>query len=186
MDKQSTPTLLPMQQRRDANKIKMLSHTAVRVRDLARTREFYEDVLGLPLVSTQTVTVDPETREPTNYIHCFFELADGSTVAFFQFDDGIRGEPFPHTSDGFERHIALRTETEEEVLKLSQRFQDLGIETFTVDHDWCLSVYAVDPDNDLIEVTYHRPSADQVLDMPDARALLDEWLAKLKPPEAAG
>jgi len=177
-------TLLPTEQRRGGNKIKMLSHTAVRVRDLGKTREFYEDVLGLPLVSTQLQSVNPETGEPTNYMHCFFEVADGSTIAFFQFDEGIRGPILPHTSDAFERHLALRTDTEEEVRRLSKRYQELGIETYTVDHDWCFSVYAIDPDGDNIEVTYHRPHADEVLSMPDARVQLDEWLAKLETPKA--
>lgn len=184
MGAQAIPALLPTQQRRAGNDIKMLSHTAIRVRDLGKTREFYEDVLRLPLVSTQVITLEPTTQEQTNYAHIFFELADGSTIAFFQFEDGIRAEMAPHVSDAFERHLALRVNTEEDVLKVYQRYQDLGLETFTVDHDWCFSVYTLDPDGDTIEVTYHRPSADQVLAMPDARALLDEWLAKLKQPKA--
>lgn len=158
----------------------MFSHTAVRVRDLEQTRRFYEDLVGLPLVSTQVVTTDPETREPTSYVHCFFELADGSSIAFFQFENGIRDEMVPHTRDPFERHLAVRTDSEQNVLDLYQRYQDAGIETFTVDHDWCFSVYANDPDGDTFEVTYHRPSADEVLNMPDdAHARLKEWLSTL-------
>ncbi|MNM83454.1 Glyoxalase-like domain protein [compost metagenome] len=143
---------------------------------MEKTRHFYEDILGLPLVSSLVAHFDVVTNEPSNYIHCFFELGDGSAVAFFQFEDGYRDEPFPRISDPYERHTALRADTEENVTKLHEKAVAAGVDCFIVDHDWCYSLYLTDPDGEIVEITAHRPSADEVLDQAGARETLDQWL----------
>jgi len=165
-----------MAQRRSNTRVKQLSHSAVRVADIRKTRVFYEDLLGLPLTSSQVADYDPVTNEKSNYIHCFFEVADGSMIAFFQFEEGFHGEIAEHTDDAFERHIAFRTDSVDNVNDLYERAKVAGVECFTVDHDWCYSVYMTDPDSEVVEVTFHRPSADVVLDQPElARERLDHW-----------
>ena len=59
-----------------------LHHHAFVVADQERTRQFYEDVIGLPLVETWC-----ETADDSDFCHTFYELADGSCLAFFQFAD---------------------------------------------------------------------------------------------------
>lgn len=164
-------------QRRAKNSIQQLSHSAVRVRDMEKTRWFYEDLLGLPLTSSLVAHFDVVTNAPSNYIHCFFELADGSAVAFFQFEEGYRDEPFPRISDPYERHTALRADSDESVVRLHERAKSAGVECFTVDHEWCYSLYLTDPDGEIIEITAHRPSAEEVLDHEGARDILEQWLA---------
>ena len=167
-----------MSQRRANTRIKQLSHSAVRVADISKTRAFYEDLLGLPLTSSQIANFDPGTNAESNYIHCFFEVADGSMIAFFQFEEGYHGEMYDHTDDAFERHIAFRTDSIEYVDELYERVKAAGFDCFTVDHDWCYSVYMTDPDKDVVEVTFHRPSADVVLDQPGlARERLEYFSA---------
>jgi glyoxylase I family protein len=167
-----------MAQRRTNTRIKQLSHSAVRVADIRKTRAFYEDLLGLPLTSSQIADFDPGTNAESNYIHCFFEVADGSMIAFFQFEEGYHGDMAEHTDDAFERHIAFRTDNIEYVDELYERAKAAGVECFTVDHDWCYSVYMTDPDSEVVEVTFHRPSADVVLDQPEvARERLEYWFA---------
>jgi glyoxylase I family protein len=167
-----------MAQRRANTSIKQLSHSAVRVKDIRETRAFYEDLLGIPLVSSQIADFDPGTNAESNYVHCFFEVADGSMIAFFQFEEGFHGEMYKHTDDAFERHIAFRTDRIEHVDELHERVSAAGFDSFVVDHDWCYSVYMTDPDEDVVEVTFHRPSADVVLDQPAlARETLEYWFA---------
>jgi len=166
-----------VQRRRAATRIRQLSHTAVRVDDMSRTRAFYEDLLGLPLVSSLIADFDVVTNDESNYIHCMFELADGSCIAFFQFEKGYRGAISEHTDDPYERHIALRVDTEADVDDLHERSKALGVDCFIVDHDWCYSLYMTDPDGERVEVTMHRPSADIELNQPDAHARLENWLA---------
>ena len=165
-------------QRRANIPIKQLSHTAVRVMDMRKTRAFYEDLLGLPMISSQIADFDVVTGEKSNYIHCFFEMADGASLAFFQFEEGFRGALAEHTDDPFERHLGLRADSIEYVDDLYLRAKAAGVNCYIVDHDWCYSLYMIDPDGETVEVTLHRPSADVVLDQPDvARERLEHWLA---------
>src|SRR5690349_19118543 len=63
-----------------------LHHTAFTSRDLEATRHFYEDIIGLPLVATWCEKDELFGKERV-YCHCFFGLADGGALAFFQFAD---------------------------------------------------------------------------------------------------
>jgi len=61
-----------------------LHHTAYVTKDLEATRAFYEDLIGLPLTATWSEQ-DELFGAVRTYCHCFFGLADGSALAFFQF-----------------------------------------------------------------------------------------------------
>ena len=68
-----------------------LHHGAWTTRDMARTRAFYEEVIGLPLLATWC-EADRLFGKVRTYVHCFFGLADGSALAFFQFADAAELE----------------------------------------------------------------------------------------------
>ncbi len=55
-----------------------LHHTAYVTRDLERTRAFYEDLIGLPLLATWCES-DMLFGAMRTYCHVFFGLADGWT-----------------------------------------------------------------------------------------------------------
>ena len=63
-----------------------LHHTAYTTKDMEKTREFYEEVIGLSLVATWSES-DELFGKVRTYCHCFFGLADGGALAFFQFAD---------------------------------------------------------------------------------------------------
>jgi glyoxylase I family protein len=88
-----------------------LHHTAYVSKDLEKTRAFYEDVIGLPLVATWSES-DELFGAVRTYCHCFFELEDGSALAFFQFanpeDQALFGPELPASPA---RAIASRTPT---------------------------------------------------------------------------
>ena len=58
-----------------------LHHTAYTTKDMEKTRRFYEDVIGLPLVATWSES-DKLFGKMRTYCHCFFGLADGGALAF--------------------------------------------------------------------------------------------------------
>ena len=58
-----------------------LHHNAYRCRDVEETRKFYEDFLGLPLVNAFEIGESKSGRE-THTIHIFFQMKDGSSLAF--------------------------------------------------------------------------------------------------------
>ena len=87
--------------------IQRLNHWAYRCRDAEETRHFYEDILGLPLACVIKADTVPSTGEYCPYVHIFFEMADGSYVAFFDLGDGEATVPDPQTP-AWVNHLALQ------------------------------------------------------------------------------
>lgn len=58
--------------------IRGVNHLALVCKDMARTVEFYRDVLGMPLVKT----LDPPGGRGQ---HFFFDIGNGDSLAFFWF-----------------------------------------------------------------------------------------------------
>ena len=103
-----------------------LHHAAYRCRDAEETRHFYEDILGLPLV--HVVTADHvSTGKSTPFAHVFFELADGSCIAFFDLGDNVAAEPSPNTP-AWVNHIAFKVPSMEALNAMKTRLQSHGIE----------------------------------------------------------
>ncbi len=59
-----------------------LHHNAYVVKDLEVTRQFYEDMLKMPLTQTWCEKTDLFGKERV-YCHCFFTIGDDSSLAFF-------------------------------------------------------------------------------------------------------
>src|SRR5437879_7430709 len=66
--------------------IKKLHHNAYRCRDSEETRKFYEEFLGLRLAGTLEIT-ETKSGRATQALHTFYELGDGSYLAFFEVPD---------------------------------------------------------------------------------------------------
>jgi catechol 2,3-dioxygenase-like lactoylglutathione lyase family enzyme len=155
--------------------IKGLHHNAYRCRDSEETRKFYEDFLGLRLAGTLEIKETMSGR-PTNTLHTFYELGDGSYLAFFEAPD----RPFEFkTQHDYDLHIAV--EVEESVLEpMMARGRKLGIETRGIsDHKFIHSIYFRDPNGYVIELTARMPNHKEAMDPAKngARAKLDRWQA---------
>jgi catechol 2,3-dioxygenase-like lactoylglutathione lyase family enzyme len=88
-----------------------LHHTAYTTKDMEKTRAFYEEVVGLPLVATWSES-DELFGKVRTYCHCFFGLADGGALAFFQFADTDDERTFsPPIAETPFHHIALKVDT---------------------------------------------------------------------------
>ncbi len=153
--------------------IKRLHHTAYRCRDSEETRRFYEDFLGLRLAQTLEIKETKSGRK-TQTLHTFYELGDGSYLAFFEAPD----MPFEFKAQhDFDLHIAL--EVDEAVLaKKMAEGKARGFETRGVsDHGFIQSIYFRDPNGYVIELTAKMPDHDRAMDpeMNEARAKLDRW-----------
>jgi catechol 2,3-dioxygenase-like lactoylglutathione lyase family enzyme len=131
-----------------------LHHTAYVTHDSAATIDFYTRVLGLQLVSTVVDDEVPSTGDPWPYVHLFFELGDGSTIAFFE----VLGLPPPsapsHPAYEIFNHLALDVDTREEVDRWAQRLKSHAIDYIgPVDHGIIYSVYFRDPNGIRLELT---------------------------------
>ena len=145
-------------------------HVAYACRDLAATAAFYE-VVGFPLVHTEV------SGSPENFLrHVFFDTGDGSSLAFFDVH-GV-GEAADWKSDistgnglpVWVNHVAFRS-TVEHQQEVRARMDAAGYKPLMeLDHDWCHSLYYVDPNGIMIE--FCRDTPGFVPDPEAARRLL--------------
>jgi len=162
--------------------IKKLHHNAYRCRDSEQTRKFYEGFLGLPLAGTLLIDETKSGRK-TSTLHTFYELDDGSYLAFFEAPD--MAFEFKHQHD-YDLHIAL--EVDAPVLaQMLEKGRAAGIEVRGVsDHAFIHSIYFRDPNGYVIELCSKMPQHDQAMnrDTNGARAKLDRWQADKQPAAA--
>ena len=145
-------------------------HVALVCSDMKRTVEFYNGLLGLPLVKTLEL---PEGGGQ----HFFFEVAPGSYLAFFWFPDAPAPAPgiasaadMPGFGEilsavGSMNHVAF-TIPEDRFDDYKAKLDDAGVRTgFILNHDdspfgvaakmhpgvFIRSLYFVDPDGILLE-----------------------------------
>jgi catechol 2,3-dioxygenase-like lactoylglutathione lyase family enzyme len=148
--------------------IKGLHHNAYRCRDSEETRRFYEDFLGLPL-SLALEIGETKTGRTCAYLHTFYQLDDGSYLAFFEAPE----MPFEFKDHhDFDLHIALEV-TREHMLAMHAKGKAAGLDVRGVsDHHFIESIYFRDPNGYVIELTAKK-HADT--GQPNARAKLDAW-----------
>jgi catechol 2,3-dioxygenase-like lactoylglutathione lyase family enzyme len=155
--------------------IKGLHHNAYRCRDSEETRRFYEDFLGLPLVHTLEIK-ETKSGRPTETLHTFYALDDGSCLAFFEAPD----RPFEFKAQhDFDLHIALEVSMEA-LHEMFEKGKAKGIETRGIsDHGFIHSIYFRDPNGYVIELTARRPGHAEAMDPAanGARRRLDAWQA---------
>jgi catechol 2,3-dioxygenase-like lactoylglutathione lyase family enzyme len=133
--------------------IRGLHHFAWRCRDCEETRHFYEDLLGLPLVHVIKSDHVPSTGEYCPYVHIFFQMQDGSYIAFFDLGDDAKAEPSPNTP-AWVNHLALRVASVDDLLKAKARLEAAGVEVLGItDHHIIQSIYFFDPNGIRLELT---------------------------------
>jgi catechol 2,3-dioxygenase-like lactoylglutathione lyase family enzyme len=139
-----------------------LNHYATRCRNAEETRHFYEDILGLPLAAAIFHDKVPSTGETQPYFHIFFEMGDGSYLAFFDLLDEQGGTPDP-TTPSWVNHLALEVATREDLVAAKQKLEAAGIDVLgIVDHKWFDSIYFFDPNGIRLELMYRTASLDQM------------------------
>ncbi len=159
--------------------IRKLHHNAYRCRDSGETRAFYEDFLGLRLACTLEID-ETQTGRKTRTLHTFYEMGDGSYLAFFEAPD----MPFDFKRQhDYDLHIALEVD-EKELAPMMAKGKARGIETRGVsDHGFIHSIYFRDPNGYVIELTAKTPQHAQETDPArnSARAKLERWQAAKQP-----
>ena len=138
-----------------------LHHNAYVTQDLEATRHFYEDLVGLPMIATWCEADELFGKERV-YCHCFFGLADGSALAFFQFADPEDHHLFgPKMPASPFHHIALNCDVGT-LNQAKQRLESAGYKEpnlYVLEHGYCASLYTVDPNGMTLELTVDNPEA---------------------------
>ena len=134
--------------------IKGLHHNAYRCRDSEETRAWYEDFLGLKLVSAFEIGGGMG-------LHTFFAMDDGSCLAFFEVPD----KPFDFKrQDDLDLHIALGVDNDV-FDRMLQKGRAEGIEVRgPVDHGFVRSIYFRDPNGYVVELTASTGVQQEIMD----------------------
>ena len=155
--------------------IKGLHHNAYRCRDSEETRAFYEDFLGLRLVSAFEIDT-AATAEQTRALHTFFQMDDGSCLAFFE----APGLPFEFKNQHpLDLHIALGVEPDTFDSMLEKGKAEGREVRGPVDHGFVRSIYFRDPNGYVIELTASTGKHGEMMDPAIAKPheALERWQA---------
>ena len=129
--------------------IKGLHHNAYRCRDSEETRVFYEGFLGLKMTHALRIG-ETKTGRSVQALHTFFEMGDGSFLAFFE----VPENPFAFKPQSdFDLHIALEVDAptmDAMIAKAGAAGQELR---GPVDHGFIRSIYLRDPNGYVVELT---------------------------------
>ena len=160
----------------DAGAPARLSHLAYVTHDAAATVDFYTRVMRMPLIEAVMHERIPSTGDHYPYVHFFFRMQDGSTIAFFE-AIGLpeRAEPSHPAYDTFD-HLALEVPTPAEVDEWRDRLLGMGVEVLgPVDHTIIYSIYFHDPNGIRLEIT--TPLQPDWNDRPaEAQRVVGAWL----------
>ena len=150
-------------------KIQGLHHNAYRCRDSEETRAWYEEFLGLPLVSAFEI-------DEGRALHTFFQMADGSCLAFFEAPD----RPFEFKrQESLDLHIALGVDTGHFEAMLAKAQTEGREVRGPVDHGFVRSIYFRDPNGYIVELTAPTGVHDEIMDpaLSKPHAALARWQA---------
>lgn len=133
---------------------KRLHHAAYRCLDAKETVKFYTEILGLKFSHAMGEDHVPSTGLYSPHIHIFFQLEDGSCIAFFECPKDP-GNMKDLDSPDWIQHFAFKVESMEVLLKAKQELMDKGIEVLgpTNHDDFISSIYFFDPSGHRLELT---------------------------------
>jgi len=128
-------------------------HVAYGTKDLAATHDFYTRVMGFEL---KKVVVGP-TPGGGWAKHVFYDTGRGEMIAFWDLHDPKIGRSFKtdHAQSlglpVWVNHLAWEAKSLDELAAIRRRWQENGIGVLEVDHEWCTSIYATDPNGIMVE-----------------------------------
>jgi catechol 2,3-dioxygenase-like lactoylglutathione lyase family enzyme len=128
-------------------------HLAFASRDLPATHRFYTEAMGFRLVKL----VAAPTPEGGWAKHVFYDTGDGTMIAFWELHVDAFGDSFPTDLNspiglpGWVNHVAFAASSGEDLDARRTRWQEHGITVLEIDHEWCRSIYATDPNGITVE-----------------------------------
>jgi catechol 2,3-dioxygenase-like lactoylglutathione lyase family enzyme len=127
---------------------------ALATTDIEATHRFYTEAMGFSLVKAVAApTGDPDGAWAK---HLFYDTGGGGLLAFWDLHDDKLGSFDPAISTGlglpeWVNHIAFDAPDLDDLERRCRRWQEYGITVVELDHGWCRSIYATDPNGILVE-----------------------------------
>lgn len=133
-----------------------IHHIAFGTKATKATYEFYHQRLGMTLARTEN-----HRKGKGWFKHYFFDMGGGQYIAFFEIKDV--GERADFRTDinlavgtpMWINHVAFKVDTAERFDEIVARCKQNAVPLLAqVDHDWCKSVYFIDPNGLMLEFTH--------------------------------
>lgn len=159
--------------------LKKLHHAAYRCKDAQTTTEFYTNVLGLKLAAALVQDEIHSIKKHEPHTHIFFQMADGSYIAFFEILAGF--DTYTPDVGDWAQHLALEVEDQATADIILARLASRGVEIVGPElHGGIIkSWYFYDPNGHRLEIvvpTGGKDVWDRLAEL--APAGLDEWNAR--------
>ena len=129
-------------------------HLALAALDMKAIHAFYEGVMGFELVKVE-VGPAPEGGWAK---HFFYRMEDDSKfIAFWEMHDMPGTENFETNLSKAAgvpdhiNHISFDVKDKADLDRRRQQWLDAGLDVLEIDHNWCHSVYAKDPNGNFVE-----------------------------------
>lgn len=165
--------------RRARNRIRGLQHHAYYCTDAEKTRHFYEDILEMPMTIALRIPDEVFTGRHAPYCHFFFEMGDGSAIAFFDYPDVFDGKPAFEVESVYHHHIAVHVSSDEALDYFRKRLEAEDYPCTFVDHGAFHSLYLKDPNGMHLELCHVPPIGEEFMLRAEkvAHSELKQWSA---------
>jgi catechol 2,3-dioxygenase len=139
-----------------------IAHVVIRVRDLARSRKFYTEVLGMDVMMESSTL---------RGVFLANNRRDHHELALIEVGPQAEG---PHGNQLGLSHIAFRLRNEEELRAAYRELKEKDVPiSFTVNHGITKSVYFYDPDGYELEVYCDNPP-EEIAKLPNSYLGMDK------------
>ncbi|GIX12659.1 MAG: glyoxalase [Paracoccaceae bacterium] len=161
-------------------------HVAYRCRDAQQTVDFYEKALGLKYSFAVAEDRNPTTGALDPFMHIFFQLPDGSYLAFFELPEAPEMGRDENTPP-WVQHLAFDVRSEEELLAAKRHLEEMGVQVVgPTDHGICRSIYFFDPNGHRLELAWRTMSPEMEAALKQASGpMLEEWNRTKRAPKIA-
>ncbi|MBG9390499.1 VOC family protein [Caenimonas aquaedulcis] len=156
---------------------KKLHHAAFRCKDAGATTRFYTEVLGLKFAHAMGEDHVPSTGQYSPHVHIFFEMEDGSSIAFFECPRDA-GNVKDLESPDWIQHFAFEVDSVDTLLKAKADMEAKGIAVVgpTNHDDFILSIYFFDPSGHRLELTTRTCPPERLKEFErEAPRVLEVW-----------
>ncbi len=159
-------------------------HVAVATRNVEAAHAFYTGPMGFRLVKVEVAATEAGFAK-----HLFYDTGGSGMFALWDFHDtSLPKEWNPAISSGlglpvWANHIAFAADGLSDLEARRKRILDHGVDVMEIDHDWCRSIYARDPNGILVEFCTSVRDLTEA-DAADAERLLRDPKPALHEPKA--
>ncbi len=128
-------------------------HIAIATRDMQATHKFYADAMGFELVRVEKARTGPDAWAK----HFFYDTGNGEMMAFWEIHDEKLPRDFPTSISAglglppWTNHIAFGADDDGALTAARERLLAAGHKVREIDHHWCKSIYAMDPNGIMVE-----------------------------------